>query len=245
MGCVRWMGFFAASLLPLLAGCAANDLAVKRQAETETKVEHLFQVAGTTEARYNDLSIRLASLEEKEPARQATIQYLQDKLRDLSESNRKLQARMVEMLVVTVPKVELVNPESHKGKESGPPPSYVKAFGLYSRNQFSSAIEAFQQFLKEHPAGEYAPNAWYWIGECYYSTNDLQKGLVAFQKVVDGWPRHPKAPDALLKIGYSYSSLKQPEKAKTALEQIIRSYPASPATAKARERLMSFDNPTR
>lgn len=241
MVCKRVAGIYALSILAL-AGCASNDVLVKRQAETEAKVEHLFQVAGTGEARYNDLSARLASIEEKELARQTAIQDLEGKIRELSEVNRKLQTRLAVMAIAPVQKVELVNPEPVKGREAGPPPSYVKAFGLYSTNQFQPAIASFELFLKEQPQGEYAPNAWYWIGECYYTTNDLAKALAAFQKVVDSWPKHPKTPDALLKMGYSYGALKQNDKAKAAFERIIKSYPASPVTAKARERLMSTEN---
>lgn len=40
----------------LLGGCAANDMLVKRQTESETKIEHLFQVAGGLEARLNRLT---------------------------------------------------------------------------------------------------------------------------------------------------------------------------------------------
>lgn len=228
----------------LLGGCAANDLAVKRQTETETKVEHLFQVAGGLEARLNELSGRLATLEERDAQRTAVFKELSDGVRELKEVNQALQAKVQTAAVVATPKVEVVNPDpAPKGRDAGPPPGYVKAFGLYSSNNFAGAIQAFELFLKEQPTGEYVPNAHYWIGECHYSVSDLPKALVSFQKVVDGWPRHLKASDALLKIGYSYAALKQPDKAKASFERLIRSYPASPAAAKARERLMSIDQP--
>ena len=228
----------------LLGGCAANDLAVKRQTETETKVEHLFQISGGIEARLNELSGRLATLEEKEAQRTTLFKELSDGIRELKEVNQALQAKVQNVAVVATPKVEVVNPDpAPKGKDAGPPQGYVKAFGLYSTNNFAAAIQAFELFLKEQPASEYTPNAYYWIGECYYSRSDLPNALKAFQKVVDTWPRHQKASDALLKIGYSYVAQKQQDKAKASFERLIRSYPASPAAIKARERLMSSDQP--
>ncbi len=228
----------------LFGGCAANDLAVKRQTETEAKVEHLFQVAGGLEARLNELSGRLATLEERDTQRSTVFKELSDGVRELKEVNQALQAKVQATAVVATPKVEVVNPDpAPKGKDAGPPSGYVKAFGLYSANNFTGAIQAFELFLKEQPTSDYVPNAHYWIGECYYSISDLPKALTAFQKVVDGWPRHLKASDALLKIGYSYAAQKQPDKAKTSFERLIRSYPASPAAIKARERLMSSDQP--
>jgi len=241
---LRVLGIVALGTL-LLGGCAANDLMVKRQTEVETKVEHLYQVAGGLEARLNEASGRLAALEEKEDQRAKLFKELSEGVRELKDINQALQLKVQQAATVVVtPKVELVNPESPlKSKDSGPPQAYVKAFGLYSTNKFSAAIQAFELFLKESPASEYVPNAHYWIGECYYSSSDVPAALVAFQKVVDGWPKHPKASDALLKIGYSLTAQKQQEKAKAIFERLIRSYPGSPAAVKARERLMSNDQP--
>jgi tol-pal system protein YbgF len=229
----------------LLGGCAANDLMVKRQTEAETKVEHLYQVAGGLEARLNEVSGRLAALEEKDDHRAKLFRELSAGVRELKDINQALQLKVQQAAtVVATPKVELVNPESPlKSKDSGPPQAYVKAFGLYSTNKFSAAIQGFELFLKEYPSSEYVPNAYYWIGECYYSSTDVPAALVAFQKVVDGWPKHPKASDALLKIGYSLAAQKQHDKAKAIFERLIRSYPGSPAAVKARERLMSNDQP--
>lgn len=239
----RSIGILGTALL-LLGGCGANDLVVKRQTETETRVEHLFQVTGEVETRLKELSARLATLEEQDVQRATLFRELADGVRELKDVNQALQAKLQTVAVATTPKVEVVNPDaSGRGKDSGPPAAYLKAFGLYSANNFAAAVTAFDQFLKGTPSGEYTPNAHYWIGECYYSSSDIPKALVAFQKVVDSWPRHAKAPDALLKIGYSHAALKQPEKARAAFERLIRQYPGSPGAVKARERLMILDNP--
>lgn len=243
---MRWFGQLIAVVVAglLLGGCAANDLLLKRQTETESKVEHLFQVAGTVEARLNELNSRLSAIEEKEAAGAKQLRELQEQIAALKTEHQALQTQVSNMAPLVVPKVELVNPEPPtRGKEGGPPAAYVRAFGLYSSNQFSAAIAAFEQFLKESPTSEYVPNAHYWIGECHYSSSQVAKAVLEFQKVVDGWPKHPKAADALLKIGYSQAAQKQQDKAKATFERLIRNYPGSPAAIKARERLMSLDNP--
>lgn len=239
MRCLR-IGIASLAGVALLGGCAANDLMVKRQTETEVKVEHLFQTIGGLEARLTEMNRRITSLEEKGAAQQAELRAFEEGLRGLKEAQLASQAKSQADTTVAVPKIELVNPDSPvKTKDSGPPAAYVKAFGLYSANNFSAAITAFEKFIQELPSSDFVPNAWYWIGECHYSSSDLIQALVAFKKVPDGWPRHPKAADALLKIGYSYAVLKQPDKARAAFEQVIRSYPGSPAALKARERLMA------
>lgn len=239
MRCLR-ISITLLSGVVLLGGCAANDLVVKRQTETDAKVEHLFQTIGGLEARLNELNGRMTSLEEKGAAQQKAMQAVEEQLRGLKEAQQALQTKGQVDQAGTVPKIELVNPDPPaKSRDSGPPAAYVKAFGLYSANNFSAAVTAFEKFIHDSPASDFVPNAWYWIGECHYSSSDLTQALAAFKKVPDGWPRHPKAADALLKIGYSHAALKQPEKARMAFEQVIRSYPGSPAALKARERLMA------
>lgn len=222
----------------ILGGCATNELMVKRQTEAEAKIEHLFQVAGGIEARLNEQNSRLATSDEKTADHLKQLQELRDSVRELRESNLILQQQLKKAATPATPKIEVVNPEpAPKGKEIGPPAEYVKAFGLYSSNNFSAAIQAFEMFLKSQPGSDYAPNATYWIAECYYTTNNLSKAMEFFQKVAETWPSHPKAADSLLKLGYSYTALKQPDKAKAAYDKIIRSYPGSPAAIKAREKL--------
>lgn len=222
----------------LLGGCAANEVMIKRQTEADAKIEHLYQVSGGIEARLNEYNSRLAMTDDRAADLGKQLIEIKETLKELRESNQALMAKFQKMSVPTTPKIEVVNPEPVvKGKETGPPAAYVKAFGLYSANNFDAAVQAFESFLKEQPASEYAPNATYWVGECYYSRSDLKKAMDAFQKVVDVWPAHPKAPDALLKLGYSHTALKQPDKAKAVFEKIVRSYPGSPAAVKAREKL--------
>lgn len=223
-----------------LSGCATNDLVLKRQTETEAKMEHLFQAIGGLEARLNELSDHTKSLEEKNRERDKELRAVESDIRTMKEAQKSMLSAPQTVQAV-VPKVELVNPDPPtKGKESGPPAAYLKAFGLYSANNFIAAIKEFELFIKESPTSDFVPNAWYWIGECHYSGSDLKPALEAFNKVIEGWPRHPKAADAMLKVGYSYSVLKQHDKARAAFEQITRSYPGSPAALKARERLMAY-----
>lgn len=223
----------------LLGGCAANDLAIKRQTETEARVEHLFQALGSLERRLGDAAGRLSALEQREAARDAEV-------RAVKGQNVSDQPRIPVDGAAVVPRVELVNPEPPgRLRDTGPPPAYLKAFGLYSANNFSAAVPAFEQFIREEPASDFVPNAWYWIGECHDNASDSSSAVTAFRKVVDGWPRHPKAADALLKIGYSQLAAQRFDDARATFEQVIRSYPGSPAAGKARERMMAADFPAK
>lgn len=230
---IRFAACVAASFA--LAGCASSDLVIKRQTETEAKVEHLIQSGKKLEQHVNELSGQALSQEDQTKAVSAQLKQLQDDIRELRTAQDELKARIS---LRVAPKIEVINPEpAPKGKDYSPPSDYVKAFGLYSVNSFPAAIEAFEAFLKNDPNSSYAANAVYWIGECHYSLSDLAKARDAFQKVVNDYAKSPKVPDALLKLGYTLAAMNEKYMAAATFERLIKTYPGSPAAAKARERL--------
>lgn len=223
-----------------LAGCASNDLMLKRQTEAEAKIEHLIQADRSANQRINELGAQIISLENQVKTSTEQNRLLQKSMLELRSSHDELATRLTLVSKRSAtPKIEVVNQEApaEKQTEAGPPPAYLKAFGLYSANNFSAAITAFDAFLAANPDSEYAANALYWIGECHYSQSDLPKARAAFQKTVDSYPKSPKAPDALLKLGYTLAAMNEREKANELFQNLVRNYPASPAAAKARERL--------
>jgi tol-pal system protein YbgF len=223
----------------VLTGCAANDLMVKRQAEADAKIEHLIQSGQKGGQQLNEIAAQLQVQEEQAKGNAALVKQLQASIQELRVAHEELKARIALLAQQSAtPKIAVVNPEpALKGRDSGPPAEYLKAFGLYSTNSFPAAIEAFEAFLRSRPQSDYAANAVYWIGECHYSLSDFPKALSVFQRVVDTYPRSAKAPDALLKMGYALAAMKDKERADATFERLIKAHPGSPAAGKARERL--------
>lgn len=222
----------------MLLGCTANDLMLKRQAETEAKVEHLMQLNKKNEQRFNNLAGQILTCGDQ--AKRSTVQMdqLGNSIKELRLGQDELKAKL--LLVAqqaATPKIEVVNQIPAKGNEAGPPAGYVKAFGMYSANNFTEAIAAFENFLKTTPETEYSANALYWIGECHYSLSDFLKAKEVFFKLAGTYPNSPKAPDALLKLGFSLLAMKEKDKANAIFESLIKSYPSSPAALKARQKL--------
>jgi len=225
----------------VIAGCSENDLILKRQAETEAKVERLIQDGQKNLQQFNIQAGEIVTLSEQLKSVTAQLAINDEIIRSLRKNQDDLIAKttLIEKQFST-PKVEMVNPNIaalSKGSDPGPPPEYVKAFGLYSTNSFRAAIEAFEDFLKKMPDNDFAPNALYWIGECHYTLSALPAALASFRKVTEKYPKSPKVPDALLKQGYTLMAMKEKSKAKEVFEEIARKYPNSPAAVKAREKL--------
>jgi tol-pal system protein YbgF len=222
-----------------LTGCAANDLMLKRQAESEARVEQLIQSGKKAEVRINELADQVQAWNDNAKSAAVQLKQTQETIRELRASQDELKARMTLLSQQpSSPKIEVVNQEpAPKGKDSGPPSEYLKAFGLYSANNFQNAIAAFETFIKNNPQSDYDANALYWIGECHYSLSDLPKAREVFSRVAESYPNSTKVPDALLKLGFTLAAMKEKDKAHAIFEKLIKSYPGSPAASKARERL--------
>src|SRR3546814_19745188 len=80
---------------------------------------------------------------------------------------------------------------------------YEVAFNALKAGQYAESAQLFQDFLRAHPSGAYAPNAYYWLGESYYVTQNYALAQQQFQALIDRYPTHDKATGALLKVGLS------------------------------------------
>lgn len=140
-------------------------------------------------------------------------------------------------------------PASAAGAEAPPAldehAAYEQAFEALKNGQYAQASRSFQTYLEQHPDGEYAPNAHYWLGESYYVTQNYELAQASFQSLLDAFPDSAKAPDALLKLGYCQYELKQFTQARATLNQVIERYPDSTVArlAQGRLRALMLENP--
>ena len=118
--------------------------------------------------------------------------------------------------------------------------AYQSAFDLLKSGRYEDAAVAFQQFLAEFPAGSYADNAQYWLGETFYITRQFQRAVQEFERLVSMHPDSQKLTHALLKIGYAHDELGNTADAERVLGELIERYPQSAAAGLARKRLLSI-----
>jgi len=79
--------------------------------------------------------------------------------------------------------------------------TYTSAYLALKSGSFDEAGKAFNAQLDKYPAGEYADQAWYWLGETRFAQNNTDKALNAFKYVADHYPNSVKHAAALLKLG--------------------------------------------
>lgn len=129
---------------------------------------------------------------------------------------------------------------ANKGIEQpGEASSYRAAYSLVQGRDFEGAVKAFRQFLDAYPAGKFAANAHYWLGELYLvvEPRNLEASRQSFALLLSEYPDNPKAPDALYKLGKVQFEKGNRDKAREYLDLVVSQYSgASPDVARlARE----------
>ena len=109
---------------------------------------------------------------------------------------------------------------------------YRFAIGELRQARYDRAAEAFQEFLRRHPKGRFAGNAYYWLGETYYAQQKYRLAAIRFADGFKKFPKHPKAPDNLLKLGMSMAHLKKTKEACASWAELKRRYPSAPGYVK-------------
>jgi len=114
---------------------------------------------------------------------------------------------------------------------------YLKSFDQLRAGNYDAAINGFRSMLSQYPQGNYADNAWYWMGESYHVKGDDTSALRSYQSLLQQFPASPKVPDALLKAGVIYQAQQKIPQARDAYQKVLSKYPSSSAATQARTRL--------
>lgn len=115
--------------------------------------------------------------------------------------------------------------------------AYDTAFDALKSGDYVESARLFHAFLGRYPAGVYAPNALYWLGESYYVTQNYKLAAERFEALLQHFPTHDKAPGALLKIGLAQQGLGDVEAAERTLTEVTTRFAGSDAARIATDRL--------
>lgn len=232
---------FIFTLIPaVLTACAGNDVIVQRQSSLEGRLEQIMLSQNSSKNEIAGLSLQIKELKEQGAKLAATGNELQ--VRNEALHNRlSILANRLELIEAPASQpgtIELVNREEGTvGREESVQAEYMKAFGLFSADNYPAAADAFNRFIANYPESENAANARYWLGECYFSIGRYKEAVDSFTKALDMKPAARRAADSMLKIGLAWEKLDEPAKSQSALQTVVDKYPGSEAAVQARQRL--------
>ncbi|MDQ6968048.1 MAG: tol-pal system protein YbgF [Mariprofundaceae bacterium] len=117
---------------------------------------------------------------------------------------------------------------------------YTAAYLALKSGRYDEAIGLFKTFLNVYPSGEYADQAYYWLGESLLAKGEPLPATKAFNTLTKTYPKSSKYQAGLLKLGIAYQQAQRLGDAKAVLQQLIDEYPDSKAAENARSRLSAL-----
>jgi tol-pal system protein YbgF len=114
---------------------------------------------------------------------------------------------------------------------------YQTAYNLIKAKKYDEAIAALQKMLVKYPAGQFAANAHYWLGELYSLTGQHEQAAAEFVAVVKHYPSNPRVADSELKLGLIYATQLKWVDAKASFAKVVHQYPGTPSARLAMEQL--------
>ncbi len=122
--------------------------------------------------------------------------------------------------------------------------AYTAAYLALKSGRFDEASKGFNEQLDLYPDGEYADQAWYWLGETRYAQQAYGMASNAFKYVINNYPKSVKHDAALLKLGQVSQVLNHNHDAIKYYKRLINEYGDSKSAEQAREALVRMqDNP--
>ena len=125
-------------------------------------------------------------------------------------------------------------PEQPKAQKDMTVALYDAGVNAFKARKYTEAQRSFSDFLKNYGSDSKAPQAQYYLAECYFQTNQFADAALAYDTVITKYPSSSKAPGAYLKQGICFSKLKQTKAARARMNALIKKYPKSPEAARAK-----------
>ncbi len=114
---------------------------------------------------------------------------------------------------------------------------YAEAINAYKRKKYQLAQSNFDEFLKKFPRSLNAPDAKFYIADCYFARKMYTEAIVSYDKLTIDHPKDKKVPEAIYSQGLSFEMLGQKFDAKLFYEKVIKDYPTSNFSKMAKKRL--------
>jgi len=252
--------FFAPMCLLLaLAGCAGKDPDIAWQGDkgfVYQSLDHMNEAQGNLKKHSGLSDKRILALEKKVTKQQteikamiATLKAKKSVVHDkLSVKKRLVSKKKIAKKKVLTNKLDKINANIEKtivqSKTDYKPAEkndYTAAYLALKSGRYDEAIASFQTFLHVYPSGEYADQAYYWLGESLLAKGEASSAVKAFHSLTKKYPKSSKYQAGLLKLAVAYQQAARLGDAKAVLQRLIDEDPDSKAAERARSRLSALN----
>ncbi len=250
--------------VPLLAGCAGKHeqssdsrIAFEQQTEEQlrqldARIAQLEQQRQMLEARLAMQAQRIAALERHDDTQNAQIQALSQALDRHRTAKPTKPTKPAKPAGKASPPPKPASPPHQPAAAPAAPDAatlarkeaeknaYTAAWLALKGGRFDEARQGFSALLRDYPEGEYADQAWYWLGESQIARKDQKAAEHAFRMVVEHYPKSVKRAAARLRLGDLARKAGKADLARERYERLLKEYPDSPAASQARQALRAL-----
>ncbi len=165
----------------------------------------------------------------------SVVNGLRAQLADNEQSNRSLNARVVELERKLQESAEQPKAAPVPVQQIGDPEAlYKQALSKFRSHKYDEALKDFTALSESGPA-DMKMRASYWSGECLNGLKRYDDALQVFEKVAG--VKSEKRDDAQFMLGEVYLRKKNNAKAKEEYQTLLDKYPTSEYVARAKEQI--------
>lgn len=194
------------------------------------QLKDLETVNSTQQAQIDALTARIEKLHRK---RKVVSTPVKESIA-VTAQHRTTPVKAPELPPVAVKRAAVVDRAAHAEAEKN---AYTAAYLALKSGRFDEASKGFNEQLDAYPQGEYADQAWYWLGEARLAQQALENARNAFKYVADHYPESVKHASALLKLGQLSEMEEKNGAAVEYYSRLIKEHPESSLAEQAREAL--------
>jgi len=225
-----------------------------RDNQTQSNMAHQQQASALT-----DMLKRIGELEKLNQSQQAQLEAISSRIERL---HRKKAVKAAKPVAPVKKKINKPEPKQRTTPVKALPPvipvtapkvdtsamveaeknAYTSAYLALKSGRYDEAANGFNKQLDLYPDGEYADQAWYWLGETRLAQNGNERALNAFKYVADHYPNSVKHAAALLKLGQISEAQNHYKQSALYYKRLIRDHADSSLAEQAREALARTQN---
>lgn len=222
--------------LTALVSCAKEQPEVTWSEERGTVISSIEAAKAAqekSEAELSKLTQRLREAEKLSQAQQAEINALTTRMAQLATKHRTTAVK-----APTAPPASATSSDTESSEKN----LYTAAYLALKSERFEEAAKAFNDQLDLFPDGEYADQAWYWLGETRLAQNLHEGAQHAFKYVVNNHPKSAKRAMAMLRLGQISKGSGEKRAAISYYTRLIKEYPDHTAAEQARLAVVALQN---
>lgn len=206
-----------------LVTASANSAPTESGLQLLTKINALQQQVENLQGQNDVLRHQLKQMQESQQRNYVSIDQ---RITALENTNKTVSSAS------TAPSIKTINADLGDDQAA-----YQQTYQLITSRQYSDALIALGQFVKQYPKSDLVPNALYWQGQIAAVQNDTVAANKSFNQLITQYPTHAKVPDAKLKLALMLADAGKKQEAIQQLNALIKQYPDAAAADTAKQQL--------